>query len=126
MLEGGRFDYLALGAQEIWDELGKNPDPSLKVDTAILLQYRSPAYFFISPEKPRLAEALNEGLESMIADGSFDEMFNKELKIEALYQQAQFTKRRIIRLQTPELSSLTPIARDELWLDLFNMKGNMR
>ncbi|ACA85601.1 type 2 periplasmic-binding domain-containing protein [Shewanella woodyi] len=123
MLEGGRFDYLALGAQEIWQELDKNPDPNLKVDSAILLQYRSPAYFFISPEKPLLAKDLKKGLESMIADGSFDQLFNKELEIDALYEQAQFSKRRIIRLQTPGLSSLTPVTRDELWLDLFNMEG---
>lgn len=126
MLEGGRFDYLALGAQEIWGELGKNPDPSLKVDTAILLQYRSPAYFFISPEKPGLAKDLSQGLESMLADGSFDEMFNDQLNIDELYRKAQFTKRKIIRLQTPQLSSLTPIGRDELWLELFNMEGDVR
>ena len=38
MLEGGRFDYLALGAQEIGEELANRPDPALKVDSHILLQ----------------------------------------------------------------------------------------
>lgn len=123
MLEGGRFDYLALGAQEIWDELAKHPDPALKVDSRVLLQYRSPAYFFVSPKRQALAEDLNRGLEVMIADGSFDRMFNKELKIDELYRIAKFNERVIIRLNTPDLSPQTPVNRPELWLDLFSMEG---
>lgn len=123
MLEGGRFDYLALGAQEIWDELAKHPDPALKVDSRVLLQYRSPAYFFVSPKRQTLAEDLNRGLEAMIADGSFDRMFNKELKIDELYRIAKFNERVIIRLNTPDLSPQTPVNRPELWLDLFSMEG---
>ncbi|QYJ70471.1 transporter substrate-binding domain-containing protein [Shewanella sp. FJAT-51649] len=123
MLEGGRFDYLALGAQEIGDELASHPDPALKIDTHILLQYRSPAYFFVSPKRPELAAAILAGLENMISDGSFDEMFNRELKIDKLYRDAQFEQRVIIRLDTPDLSPLTPIERQELWLDLFSMQG---
>ena len=123
MLEGGRFDYLALGAQEIGEELASHPDPALKVDSHILLQYRSPAYFFVSPKRPELAAAILAGLESMVSDGSFDEMFNRELKIEQLYREAKFEQRVIIRLDTPDLSPLTPIERKELWLDLFSMQG---
>lgn len=123
MLEGGRFDYLALGAQEIWDELAKHSDPALKVDSRVLLQYRSPAYFFVSPKRQALAEDLNRGLEAMIADGSFDRMFNKELKIDELYRIAKFNERVIIRLNTPDLSPQTPVNRPELWLDLFSMEG---
>lgn len=123
MLEGGRFDYLALGAQEIGEELANHPDPELKVDSHILLQYRSPAYFFVSPQRPELAAAILAGLESMVSDGSFDEMFNRELKIEQLYREAKFEQRVIIRLDTPDLSPLTPIERTELWLDLFSMQG---
>ena len=123
MLEGGRFDYLALGAQEIGDELASHPDPALKIDSHILLQYRSPAYFFVSPKRPELAEAILAGLEYMISDGSFDEMFNRELKIEQLYRDAQFERRVIIRLDTPDLHPLTPIERQELWLDLFSVQG---
>jgi len=123
MLEGRRFDYLALGAQEIGEELASHPDPALKVDSHILLQYRSPAYFFVSPKRPELAAAILAGLESMVSDGSFDEMFNRELKIEQLYREAKFEQRVIIRLDTPDLSPLTPIERTELWLDLFSMQG---
>lgn len=123
MLEGGRFDYLALGAQEIGEELANHPDPALKVDSHILLQYRSPAYFFVSPKRPELAAAILAGLESMVSDGSFDDMFNRELKIEQLYREAKFEQRVIIRLDTPDLSPLTPIERKELWLDLFSMQG---
>ncbi|SUI59736.1 substrate-binding periplasmic protein [Shewanella morhuae] len=123
MLEGGRFDYLALGAQEVGEELASHPDSALKIDSHILLQYRSPAYFFVSPKRPELAAAILAGLESMILDGSFDEMFNRELKIEQLYREAKFEQRVIIRLDTPDLSPLTPIERKELWLDLFSMQG---
>ncbi|WP_237524217.1 transporter substrate-binding domain-containing protein [Shewanella sp. KX20019] len=123
MLEGGRFDYLALGAQEIWGELDKHPDPSLKVDERVLLQYRSPAYFFVSPQQPQLARDLLKGLELMVRDGSFDRLFKQHLKIDELYAKAHFEQRAIIRLQTPGLSSLTPISRSELWLDLFSIEG---
>ncbi|MCE9685265.1 pilus assembly protein PilM [Shewanella sp. AS16] len=123
MLEGGRFDYLALGAQEIWEELAKHPDPALEVDSHILLQYRAPAYFFVSPKRLRLAQDLEAGLESMIADGSFDAMFKRELKLDALYELAQFERRLIVRLDTQDSSPLTPTARPALWLDLFSMQG---
>ncbi len=125
MLEGERFDYLALGAQEIWGELDKHPDPRLKVDDRVLLQYRSPAYFFVSPQQPELARDLLKGLELMVGDGSFDRLFKQHLKIDELYAKANFKQRAIIRLQTPGLSPLTPISRSELWLDLFSIEGAM-
>ncbi|MEZ9594683.1 transporter substrate-binding domain-containing protein [Shewanella sp. 10N.261.52.F9] len=123
MLEGGRFDYLALGAQEIWEELDKHPDPALKIDERVLLQYRSPAYYFVSPEQPQLAQDLQQGLESMVADGSFDSMYNQYFKIDELYAKAKFDQRVIIRLDTPGLHHLTPVNRPELWLDLFDIEG---
>ncbi|MCK8043602.1 transporter substrate-binding domain-containing protein [Shewanella sp. 1CM18E] len=123
MLEGGRFDYLALGAQEIWQELNKHPDPALKVDERVLLQYRSPAYFFVSPSQPQLAKDLLQGLEAMVTDGSFDEQYNQYFKIEELYAKANFNQRAIIRIDTPGLHKLTPVNRPELWLDLFDIEG---
>ena len=123
MLEGARFDYLALGAQEIWQELAKHPDPALKVDERVLLQYRSPAYFFVAPSQAQLAKDLLQGLESMVADGSFDEQYNHYFKIEELYAKANFNQRVVIRIDTPGLHQLTPVNRPELWLDLFDIRG---
>lgn len=118
MVDGGRFDYFPLALHEPWDEIRSHPDLNLTVDSKLLLVYPMPMYFFVKKENIKLANALEQGLNQAIADGSFDELFYQTPHIKSALQQAQLANRTVIHIQNPYLSPQTPLNRKELWLDL--------
>ncbi|BDF93678.1 transporter substrate-binding domain-containing protein [Pseudoalteromonas haloplanktis] len=117
MLEGGRFDYFPRGVNEPWDELINYQDLNLTVDPYILLKYTAPLYFFVAKENTQLANKLTQSLNNMIADGSFNRMFFNDSQVQMVLQKANLQQRTIIPLNNPNLSSMTPLSRPELWFD---------
>lgn len=77
MLKAGRFDGISLGANEIDDELAKQHDPDLTIERNIAIAYPAPVFFFVTPNKPALAERIEKGLRMMKEDGSFNAIFDK-------------------------------------------------
>src|SRR5690606_9783440 len=75
MLDGARFDAFPRGANEAWNELAAFPTLALDVEKNLVLVYPLPTYFFVSKHRPEVAQDLEEGLEKMLADGSFDRYF---------------------------------------------------
>lgn len=73
MLEAGRFDFIPRTRDEIDAELRLHP--GFAELPGVALQYRQPLYFFVSRDKPALAERLQYGLTLAAADGSFDTLF---------------------------------------------------
>ncbi|GGA72624.1 hypothetical protein GCM10011369_13000 [Neiella marina] len=118
MVDGGRFDYFPLAVHEPWDEIRARPDLDLSVDKELLLVYPMPMYFFVSQDNEELAQAIEQGLNIAIADGSFDQVFYQAPHIKSALQQAQLANRRVIEINNPNLSPATPLDRKELWLDL--------
>ncbi|MBD1389157.1 diguanylate cyclase [Neiella sp. HB171785] len=118
MVDGGRFDYFPLAVHEPWDEIRARPDLELSVDKELLLIYPMPMYFFVSRDNEELAQAIEQGLNLAIADGSFDQVFYQAPHIKSALQQAQLANRRVIEINNPNLSPATPLDRKELWLDL--------
>lgn len=114
MLEADRFDYFPRSIFEIWAELENHKDLKMSVDPQVILYYPSACYFFVSPSRPKLAENLRIGLEKMLADGSFEKIFQK-------YNQSAIDKsdikhRIIIKLKNPLLNPASlPMNRPELW-----------
>lgn len=120
MLEGGRFDYFPRGVNEPWDEIANYHDLNLTVDPYILLKYTAPLYFFVAKENTQLAQKLTQSLDKMIADGSFNRMFFDDSQVQMVLQKANLKQRLIIPLSNPNLSSITPLSRTELWFDPLN------
>ena len=123
MLDAGRFDYFPRGINEAPEEYQQRKDkfPNLHIEETLLLNLPLPVYFFVTPKKPKLAKRVEEGLNIMIEDGTFDKIFYgfhqeilNRLKIE---------KRRVFNINNPNLTPETPLDRKALWLDISNLSN---
>ncbi len=77
LLESGGIDYFPRNVVEIWDEAQQHAGHELVVEPTIMLRYPAETYFFVNRNNPGLAAAVKLGLQRMIADGSFDKLFDE-------------------------------------------------
>lgn len=117
MLEAHRFDYFPRALSEIFVEYDDRHAtyPEMAIEDSLMLYFPLPKYFFVSPQSPRLARRIESGFQAMIRDGSFDHLFMAYHK--PLIERARFCSRRILRMENPQLSSLTPLGHPEYWFD---------
>lgn len=116
MLARGRFDYLPRGIQELSAEARLYERHNLEPYRDLLLVYRAPNYFFVSPGDHALALRIRIGLERALADGSFTRLMEQHPATAPAIETLRQGQARIIRLDNPELPTATPLERDELWL----------
>jgi len=115
MLDGGRFDLFPRGVTEAPQELamfGKDY-PDLVIADRLLIKYRYAQFFYVSKSAPRLAERIAAGLEAMIADGSFDALFERHFA--KAIADLELDQRIVITLDNPFLPDWVPLDRKELW-----------
>lgn len=117
MLLAGRYDVFPRAAHEIWREQNIWQEQGVTVDTKFMLVYPMPAYIFISPKKPELAEMLKQGFNQALDDGSFDKMFYQNEEVKAALAKTDFPSRKVFYLENPFLSGDTPLDDSRLWLD---------
>jgi ABC-type amino acid transport substrate-binding protein len=119
MLVNKRFDIFLRAATEVLDEYGKRKkeQPALHIEDNILFYYPLPMYFWFpkTDEGRHLAARAEEGMRMMIADGTYDRIFDKyqRHKIERL----RLKERRIFRIDNPFLGPETPFGDKRLWFD---------
>ena len=119
MLVNRRFDVFLRGAVEILDEYEQRRGElrDLRIEDSLLLYYPLPMYFWFAktPEGQRLSQRAEAGLRLMLADGSYDEIFDRyqRAKIERLHLKA----RKAYRIDNPFLGPETPLADRRLWFD---------
>lgn len=118
MLVNRRFDVFLRAATEVLDEYGKRKESlPLAIEDSIVLYYPLPMYFWFAKtdEGRRLAARAEEGMRMMIADGTYDRIFDRyqRQKIEQL----RLKDRRIFRIANPFLGPETPFADKRLWFD---------
>jgi len=119
MLVNRRFDVFLRAATEVLDEYGqrKKSLPALAIEDSIILYYPLPMYFWFpkTDEGRRLAARAEEGMRMMIADGTYDRIFDayQRRKIEQL----RLKERRIFRIANPFVGPETPFADKRLWFD---------
>lgn len=118
MLDGGRFDAFPRGVQEPWSEVDKIPGLELAIEQRLMLVYKMPFYLFVSPNNQALASAIENGLNAMIADGSFDREFLNDPSIKKVIELADLKNRKVFYLDNPAMPKGTPVERSELWLDI--------
>lgn len=113
MLAKHRFDYFPRSVIEILDEQQTHAGLQLEIDPYLLLHYPTAFYFFVTPNRPKLAQMIRQGLEQAVSDGSFDTLFQQYHgdKLRAL----KLDKRQIIRLANPLLPPETPLTQKNLW-----------
>jgi hypothetical protein len=76
-VSSGLIDYFPRSALTIRDELKNNKDLQLIIEPTLVLKYPSYINFFVSKKTPELAKIIRSGMNKMVADGSFERMFNK-------------------------------------------------
>src|SRR6185436_18741174 len=103
MLLHRRFDVFLRAAVEVLDEQAQRKDtmPDLFIEESLILYYPLPKYFWFpkTPVGKRLADRAEEGMRAMIADGTYDAIFDKfqRPKIEKL----RLKDRKILRIENP-------------------------
>ncbi len=119
MLMKGHFDYFARGVEEAPYELEarKEQFPDMFMEQTIALYYPFPRYMWVgnNAKGDELLLRLTEGLESMVADGSLQQMFF-DYKRDAL-RQVRLKTRKVLKIENPFLPDTAPLDRQELWFD---------
>ncbi|MBA5637952.1 transporter substrate-binding domain-containing protein [Duganella sp. LX20W] len=111
MLGVGQVDWMPRSVNEVWADAARHP--GLAVEPALALHYPAADYFFVRRGNTGLAEAVRQGVEAALADGSFDRLFYQHYG--ALIRRAALAGRRVIELPNPLLPPETPLGRRELW-----------
>ncbi|HUR81846.1 MAG TPA: hypothetical protein VM733_13860 [Thermoanaerobaculia bacterium] len=119
MLAHRRFDVFLRGAVEVLDEVARHKTEAkgLAIEGTILFYYPLPMYFWFppTPEGRRLAARAEEGMRMMIADGTYDRVFDRHQrwKIERLHLKT----RRVFKIANPFVGPETPFQDKRLWFD---------
>lgn len=113
MVASGRLDFFPRSLIEIWEETRYYQNMNLIPAPNILLQYPAPVYYFVGRNSAKVAEDIRRGLEEIIDNGRFDELFYHYNQ--AFIEQAELQHRAIIPLDNPLLPPETPLERKELW-----------
>ena len=117
MLSAKRFDYFSRGINEAFVELEnrKKLYPNMRVEQNIGLYYRHPIYLYTSKQNIELHDRIETGLNRMINDGSFDEIFCKYNK--SSIEQANLKNRKLFKLKDQLTIPKFVRERRELWFD---------
>ena len=73
----GRIDYFPRSFIEVGSELTEVSNSELAIVPNIYLHYPAAFYYFVSKDKPELAQAIEQGLTKMQKTGDFLALFNK-------------------------------------------------
>lgn len=77
-------------------------NPEFAIENNLALIYPAAMVVYVRPDKPELVELLSYGLESMLSDGSFNELF--EEKHHSLFTSLDFYSRKLFFLDNPNLT----------------------
>lgn len=119
MLVQKRFDVFLRGAVEVLDEYDQRRKllPQLFIEERLIFYYPLPMYFWFpkTDEGRRLAARAEEGMRMMIADGTYDRIFDKYQRHKIM--RLRLKERKIFRIPNPNLGPETPMFDQRLWFD---------
>lgn len=113
-LKAGRIDYFPRSMQEIWGELADHAADGYAIEPTLAIHYPTAMYYFVNRSNVALAAAIGKGLETAMADGSFEALFQKHYG--DLLGRANLKSRRVFELPNPLLPAETPLTTKKLWL----------
>jgi hypothetical protein len=122
MVDGKRFEAFPRGVHEPWLEMKNRPELNLAVDNRVMLVYKMPFYLFVTPTRPDLAKAIEQGLLAAIDDGSFDELFFTNDTVRTVIEKVDLSYRMVFELKNPDLPPKTPLNNTKLWITLDALK----
>lgn len=98
MLGRERVDYISRSALEIFQEENAFPQLNIAIESDLVIHYPAAYYFYVDKSNQGLADIIESGLKIAIADGSFDEVFNRYFSNEI--SRMNVAKRRLIEIPT--------------------------
>ena len=110
MLNNHRFDYIARGVYEIFDEIIEYGEQLNNIIIEPTLAIYTPTYtlIYVSPNYPKLAERLHKGLLLMVKNGDLKRIFNRYY--DDSVKKSNIENRTILHLTPPpELTFTTPL-----------------
>lgn len=107
MLQAGRFDFLPLGLNEVYDfyEEYKIVSSDLVIDTHSVLYYRFARMFYVKHGNTTLRDAVQSGLERAFNDGSFQTLFENDPGVHSAIARAHITARTAIVIENPLMTA---------------------
>jgi len=107
MLDGNRFDCFPRGLTEIYyeQEARKDEYPEMIIEPTMAMIMPLPSFIFVSPKEPRLAKRMEAGLKRVMANGTYDELFEKYYG--DMLQRARLDQRRVFHVPNPALTPET-------------------
>ncbi len=102
-LISGRVDYFHRGINEIWPEQERYAQ-DITVVSNVMLFYHLPVYFFVSKQRPQLAEHIHAGLLEAIKDGSYKKIFIAEYQ--SILDKSNLIDRHLILLNNPSVPKI--------------------
>lgn len=119
MLEHRRFDVFLRSAAEVLDEVAQRAAtmPDLAIEETLCLHYPLPQYFWFArtPAGRRLADRVEEGMRALIADGTFDRIFDRYYR--AGIERLRLKERRLFRIESPLVRKELLPADPRLWFE---------
>ncbi len=113
MLQRRRVDAVPRNVLEITDEANLLVDQHIVIEDNWLIYYPSASYFFVNSDNQQLARDIEQGLENMLADGSFEQLFQQFFS--AQLAELKLEQRQLIKLENPLLPAQTPLQDPRLW-----------
>ncbi|WP_019612936.1 hypothetical protein [Psychromonas ossibalaenae] len=119
VVSAGRADLFPRAVIEPFSEVAERSQlPNLIVDDQLMVVYKFPMFFFVSPKQPELAELLKKGFDKSYNDGSFLEFFENDPLVKKTFAEAKLKQRRIFVIDNPHLSEETRNIDDKYWMKL--------
>ncbi|WP_205310735.1 substrate-binding periplasmic protein [Rheinheimera maricola] len=113
MLEKGRVDAVPRNALEIADEASLLAARNIVIEKNWVIYYPTASYFFVNSDNKQLAQDIEQGLQRIIADGTFEQLFNQFFA--GHLAELDLRQRQVIILKNPLLPEQTPIKDARLW-----------
>lgn len=120
MLDEERFDVFPRAIWEAPKELAdaEKELPGLVLEPTLVLHFPYASYFWVSQKGsgPELAKRIETGLRRMMADGSFDRIFNENYG--AFIETTKLRSRKVFEVNNALLPTDTPLADSALWFKM--------
>lgn len=117
MLMSKRFNYFPRSIAEIWDEeINQKPMlTNVAIEKHLVLQYPIAYFFYVNQKNKTLAQDIQQGLESMLSDGSFDKLFQEYNG--KFIANANLKNRHVIRVNNPFMPEETHRKFEHFWFN---------